>query len=131
MKKVLLDTNAYSKLRLSGGDIQKELEASDTVYISVVTIGELVTGFRNGTKFKENLEKLNSFLLKPNVEAVHISEETAEIYGGIFFELLKRGIPVPTNDAWIAANAIETGSKVITFDKHFTKIPGVRVWRGV
>ena len=61
MRKVLLDTNAYSKLRLSGGDIQKELEASDTVYISVVTIGELVTGFRNGTKFKENLEKLNYY----------------------------------------------------------------------
>ena len=128
MKKVLLDTNAYSRLRLRGGNVQKELESSDKVYISVVTIGELVTGFRNGTKFEDNLRKLNSFLLKPNVEAIHISEETAEIYGGIFYELLKKGTPVPTNDAWIAANAIEIGSKVITFDKHFLDIPGVRVW---
>jgi len=129
MKKVLPDTNAYSEFTRRGGDIQKEFESADKIYLSAIVLGELMSGFRKGARFEENIKYLNEFILKPNVEVISVTEETAEIYGGIKYELQKVGTPIPTNDIWIAANAIETGSKVITFDKHFIKIPGVRVWR--
>lgn len=131
MIKILPDTNAYSEFARHGGKVQKEFESSDIVYLSVIVIGGLISGFKKGTKFEENLKYLNEFIRKPSVEVVPATTETAEIYGGIKYELSKRGTPIPTNDIWIAANAIETGSVVITFDKHFLKIPGVRVWRGI
>lgn len=131
MKKVLPDTNAYSKFARVGGEVQEEFEFADKIYLSVIVLGELMSGFRKGTKFKQNLKHLNEFILKPNVEVIVVTEETAEIYGGLKYKLQKVGMPIPTNDIWIAANAIETGSKVITFDKHFAKIPEVRVWKEI
>jgi tRNA(fMet)-specific endonuclease VapC len=40
----------------------------------------------------------------------------------------KSGTPIPINDAWIAAHALETGSVLVTFDEHFTAVPGLRLW---
>ena len=40
----------------------------------------------------------------------------------------KAGTPIPINDVWIASHAMETGSVVITYDKHFNLVPGLRVW---
>ncbi len=51
---------------------------------------------------------------------------------GIFAEVkhaLKRaGTPLPLNDVWIAAQALETGAVVATFDAHFASISGLRRW---
>ena len=35
---------------------------------------------------------------------------------------------IPLNDIWIAAHAIETGAKLVTYDKHFRHIAGLRLW---
>ena len=43
-------------------------------------------------------------------------------------DLMSKGTPIPINDIWIAANCIETGSVLISYNKHFQKIPSVRLW---
>ena len=57
-----------------------------------------------------------------------VSQETAEIYSDIKMALKKKGTPIPLNDVWIAAHTVETGAKLITYDSHFLKVPGLRVW---
>ena len=45
--------------------------------------------------------------------------------------LRKKGKPIPTNDIWIAAQAMELGAKLVTFDGHFKEIAGLRLWEGI
>lgn len=82
----------------------------------------------NGSKEKYNKDVLSSFLSKPTVKLLNTTLETAELFGRIKAQLKKAGTPVPVNDIWIAAQGIESDSTIITFDKHFQKIPGIRVW---
>lgn len=128
MKKVLLDTNAYTKF-LSGDErVLEVLGKAETVYISVVVIAELLVGFKGGTKKAENQRLLDKFLHKSTVKVLNITTETAEIFSELQYKLKKSGNPLPINDVWIASSAVETGSIVITYDNHFRQIHSIRLW---
>ena len=71
---------------------------------------------------------MNRFLLKPSVKILNATSETAEVFGVLKQDLKKAGTPLPINDVWIAAHALETGSILITYDDHFKKIAGMRRW---
>ena len=77
---------------------------------------------------RENRMRLAEFLTKPTVRPLELSAETAEVYGQIKDALRRVGTPIPINDVWLSAQAIETGAVLITFDHHFSKVPGVRLW---
>jgi tRNA(fMet)-specific endonuclease VapC len=94
----------------------------------VVVLAELLFGFRGGTKRAENQKMLDKFLHKSTVSVLDVTVETAEIFSELQYSLKKDGNPIPVNDVWIAACAVESGSVVITYDNHFRKIPGVRLW---
>jgi tRNA(fMet)-specific endonuclease VapC len=128
MKKILLDTTAYSYLRNGNSDVLDAIAQAEQVYISIVTLGELYVGFRGGKKQKKNLRILNNFINSQSVNVLNTSNETAEFYAEIKINLKKAGTPLPTNDIWIAAHVFETGSTLITYDKHFQKIPGLMIW---
>ena len=98
------------------------------VYISVFVAGELYTGFRGGTKYRQNKSRFEQFLLKTTEEFFNATETTADIFGQLKNALKRAGTPLPINDIWIAAHAIETGSVLITYDRHFAKLPGLRLW---
>ena len=129
MKKIILDTNAYSKYILANKLVLDALIEADKVYISLIVIGELYAGFKGGNKEYQNINYLNKFLNKIFTSVLPLTRETAEIFGEIKSKLKKGGTPIPVNDIWIAAQAIETGSTLITFDKHFQNIPGLRLWK--
>jgi tRNA(fMet)-specific endonuclease VapC len=59
---------------------------------------------------------------------LNATSETAEIFGSLKNALRKAGTPLPINDVWIAAHGIETGSIIVTYDQHFRKILGIRLW---
>ena len=128
MKKILLDTNAYTRLLTGTEEVLDVVGAAETVYVSVFVLGELYAGFAGGSKEKENKETLQRFLLKPMVKILNATSETAEVFGSLKSTLRKAGTPVPINDLWIASHGIETGSTLITYDKHFEKIAGLRLW---
>ena len=131
MNPVLLDTNAYSQYNLGDKKVKKALEISEIIYFPTVAIGELYAGFLNGSLFEKNRAILMNFISDPKVELAEAQIKTALIYGNIYSELKKGGTPVSSNDIWIAACAIETGSTIVTYDKHFLKIPGVKVWKSL
>ncbi len=65
---------------------------------------------------------------KPTVSVADATHETAEVFGQVKDGLRRSGHPIPTNDVWIAAQALETGSVLVTYDAHFQAIPGLRIW---
>ena len=123
--RVLLDSNAYS--RLMRGDEQTATMVRDAteVLMSAVVIGELRYGFRNGSRFDRNATDLWSFLDNPYVSFVPVGSITADRYSRIAAALRARGNPIPTNDVWIAAHAMETGADLVSADRHFEAVDGI------
>ena len=128
MRNILLDTNAYVGYLRGDEQVLAYLGQAENVFMSVFVMGELYAGFRAGDKEKENKQSLEKFLEKSTVSVLEASQDTAEIFGLIKDSLRKTGHPIPVNDVWIAAHALETGSILLTFDRHFAFIPGLRVW---
>ena len=131
MRALLLDTNAYSKYLRGDPRILDALARAGLVYMSVFVLGELFAGYRSGSKEKANLRFLSAFLAKPVVRVLEATRETAEYFGLIKAALKKMGRPIPLNDVWIAAHALETGSVLVTYDAHFADVPGLRIWDGI
>lgn len=131
MKKIILDTNAYAGLLAGDQDVLSAISAAEIVYMSVFVLGELHAGFAGGAKKRENKDTLQRFLMKPSVKILNATTETAEVFGQVKFNLKRSGNPLPINDVWIAAHALETGSVVVTCDTHFKSIPGLRLWERV
>ncbi len=128
MKQILLDTNAYSRLLAGNQDVLDVVASAEVVFMSIFVLGELHGGFAGGSKKRENIRLLNRFLEKTTVKILNATWETAEIFGEIKNNLKQSGTPIPINDVWIAAHALETGSVVVTFDEHFKQVPGLRLW---
>jgi tRNA(fMet)-specific endonuclease VapC len=128
MKKILLDTNVYSRFLAGNEQVLNIISKADIVYMSLIVLGELYSGFKGGSKEAWNKELLQKFLDKPTVSILDATIETSEIFAEIKNTLKTSGNPIPINDIWIAAHSIETGSVLITFDLHFKKILGLRLW---
>jgi len=128
MKKILLDTSTYSRLRQGSQEVLDALNRADLVHVSVFVLGELYAGFKGGSKETANRELLDRFLKRATVRIVPATQETAEAFAEIKNTLKRAGTPLPLNDVWIAAHAVETGSVLVTFDTHFRRIPGLRLW---
>lgn len=123
--KLCLDTCAYSRLGLQPAGLMDCIDEAETVYLSSIVLGELFAGFSLGKREKENREALVRFLDLPAVEVVNIDAAIADRYGILIKILRKQGTPIPSNDIWIAASTLETGSRLVTYDSHFGCIPGL------
>lgn len=127
MRGVLIDTNIYSLALKGDGDVVRNMQRFELIAISVVSIGELLSGFKGGSREAKNREELYIFLDSPRVMPRPVDEETADIYASVLNNLRQQGTPIPTNDIWIAACAMQHGLKVYTRDRHFHAIPGIRM----
>lgn len=125
MSRLLIDTNIYSHALLGTADIVDQLRRAEEIFLCVITIGELLSGFKGGTREKENRKRLWLFLDSPRVRVLPIDDETADFYAETFHALKKIGRPIPTNDLWIGAVALQHGLKMFSRDRHFHYIPGL------
>ena len=128
MKAVVLDTSAFTALFRGDESILELLAKAECVYVSVIVIGELEAGFRGGSRYAENLALLERFLAKPTVEILAVGRDTGNCFGRIKSALKAKGTPIPINDVWLAAQCMETGAVLLTYDRHFAAIDGLRVW---
>lgn len=122
MSRILLDTSAYSAFMENHPDILREMGRADTVAITTVTLGELYVGFARGSREQANRAKLREFLESPRVDCLPITRTTAERYAVILKDLLTAGLPIPANDLWMAAVAMEHGLTVVTYDRHLERV---------
>lgn len=123
--KLLLDTNAYSALLRGSPAVARRVKKAHSIVFSSIVAGELIYGFRNGTRYEANREQLESFLANPYVTLLPVTLTTADRFGLIATNLRKNGTPIPVNDIWVAAHALETGADLLSFDTHFTQVAGL------
>ncbi len=125
MRRLLIDTNIYSYALKGDGDVVDVLRKAEEIGFSVISIGELLSGFKGGGRELKNREELETFLDSPRVVVYSVNEDTSEFYAEILHNLRKIGKPVPTNDIWIAAVAFQNGLQLFTKDTHFKTIAGL------
>ena len=121
-RKVMMDTSAYVAFLKGTPGVKEAVQQADEIVFNPVVLGELKAGFLLGKNEKRNRAILKDFLSSPRVTLVEIDEETSERYAVIVQSLRVRGTPIPTNDLWIAASAMQHGLKVLTTDKHYLNV---------
>jgi tRNA(fMet)-specific endonuclease VapC len=125
--RLLLDTSAYSAFMRGHEEIRAAVRTNEELFLNSIIIGELAAGFIKGNRRKKNEDELRRFLASPRVGLLDVTEDTAERYAVILNALWQAGTPIPTNDIWIAASAMEYGLRVLTTDDHYQKIPQIMV----
>ncbi len=123
--KVLLDTNAYTALFRGHSAVADRVRSAEQVLVSTVVAGELLFGFRNVARYEASRRDLERFLSTPYVRLLDVTFVTAERFGRIAAGLKRKGRPLPTNDVWVAAHAMESGAELLSFDRHFGEIDGL------
>ncbi len=125
MSRILLDTCALSELFRGHSGIREAVAIADQVGVNIVALGELLAGFRGGTRSEANRARLDEFLHEPRVRTIGIDAETADRYAQIHDSLRRAGTPIPTNDIWIAASAMQFGLRLVTTDRHYENVAQV------
>lgn len=127
MTRILLDTSAYSAFMLGHPEVKLALQRADEISLTPVVLGELLAGFIRGKWRKKNERELEAFLSSPRVQVVDVDADTAQRYAVILNALWKAGTPMPTNDIWIAASAMQHGLRLLTRDAHYRQVPQILV----
>ena len=123
--RILLDTNVI--IGLIGGETAAVslVAAANAVFVPSVAIGELYYGAYKSARVEENVERVDEFARARSI--LRCDTDTARIYGTIKSKLHAKGRPIPDNDIWIAAIAIQYSIVLATTDRHFDDVEGLRV----
>ncbi len=121
---MILDTNAISALGFGERAIATVVAKHSTLYVPTVVLGEYRYGILGSAKRVETEHWLNLFL--SDVEILDVRQTTAIRYAVIQRALRSAGTQIPTNDAWIAALALEHDLPLLSRDAHFDAVKGLR-----
>ena len=121
----LLDTNIAIALLDNELKVQQAMSKAEQVFLSPIVAGELYYGSLSSQRQKTNLTRLNSFV--ESIVSLVCDIDTAAIYGEIKSKLRSKGRPIPDNDLWIAAIALQYGLTLVTRDRHFAEVDGLNV----
>jgi len=116
----LLDTNIIIALFASEAAVQTNLANVSEVFISSIVVGELCYGARKSARTVENLERIDELVANSVVLGCEI--ETAHYYGKVKNQLRLKGRPLPENDIWISAIALQHKLLLVTRDAHFQNV---------
>ena len=125
MRRIAIDTNIYTSFKCNDPSVVEAFRDCDFIGVDIAVVAELFSGFSLGSKERRNRQELETFLNTPRVELLLHDLETAEYYALIVKRLKAKGKPIPTNDIWIAANAMKHGLALYSFDNHFEEIEGL------
>jgi tRNA(fMet)-specific endonuclease VapC len=123
----VLDANAYTAWKRGDAAVTDLVRRSEQLLVSSIVAGELLFGFRSGSRFERNRRELEDLLRSPYVSFLPVTLVTADRLARVATALRRNGRPIPTNDVWIAAHAMESGADLVSFDRHFGEIDGI-VW---
>jgi predicted nucleic acid-binding protein len=121
--RVALDTNRLTDYFRGDTELAEHLDVCDEVLIPLIVLAEIKAGFLGGNRHQNNEVVLRKFLAKPTVTVLMPGRETADHFAKLFVQLKRAGTPLPDNDMWIGALALEHDLTLITRDQHFDRIP--------
>jgi predicted nucleic acid-binding protein len=120
----MLDTNALSAFVDGDPAVGDILRQQARVAIPVIVLGEFrygIAGSRHRSSYEEWLENHLAYF-----DVLSVTTNTTVAYAALRVALKKAGRPIPANDAWIAALAMEHRLPVLSRDTHFAAVPGLR-----
>jgi tRNA(fMet)-specific endonuclease VapC len=118
--RLLLDTNAVITLFRDDPSAKDKLKDADEVFLPSIVLGELLYGALRSGRKEENVARCRRFAAANTV--LSCDAATAEEYALIENGLRVRGTPIPDNDVWISALALQHGLAVLTRDGHFGSV---------
>ena len=121
--RIALGTNRYSDLCRGLPDVVALVGHAEVVFLPFVVVGELRAGFSVGRRGAENERVLRRFLGKPGVSVLFADDQTTHHYAAAYRHLRHQGTPIPTNDLWIAALALQHDLALCARDRHFDMLP--------
>ena len=121
---MILDTNALSAFVDGDPAIGEVMRQQARASIPVIVLGE----FRYGIAQSRHRVSYEQWLLVqlPHFDVLPVTDETAIAYAALRVTLKKNGTPIPANDAWIAALALQHRLPVLSRDQHFDAVPQIR-----
>lgn len=122
---LLLDSSVVIRHFRGGKDLLGALGDFEVFYLPYVALAELYAGAYRSLRAERNLQQISSFL--DAVDVLLPDEETPLVYGRIASELAQKGTPIPQNDIWIAAIALQTGLPLAMEDNHFRTVSALNL----
>jgi len=121
--KCLLDTSVIIHTFKNNADIKARLSTFSEIFVPSIAAGELFYGAYCSANIKKHLDQSHKFL--QNYAILIPDLATADLYGSIKAALKYKGKPIPENDIWIAAIAVQYELPLFTSDKHFKEIENI------
>lgn len=122
--RVLLDTNRVIDYLAGAPDIDRIISQASDVFLSAVVFGEMPYGALNSTHVERNVAIVRR--LVDHFTILDCDQSTALTYAELKVALRKKGRPIPDNDLWIAATALQHGLTLATRDEHFSVVENLR-----
>lgn len=119
----LLDSSVVIRHFRLGGETSTRLESFTELYLPSIALGELYAGACRSARPDKNLAQIEEFLA--SVTVLPSDEAVALHYGRISAGLAAKGTPIPQNDMWIAACAMQWNLTLATTDQHYSLIEGL------
>jgi predicted nucleic acid-binding protein len=121
---MILDTNALSAAADDDPAIIPLLARADQIAIPVIALGEYLYGIAESRHRASYAEWLKGLL--HDCLVLDANEPTTHYYAEITLELKQKGRPIPTNDIWIAALCRQHSLPLLSRDRHFDLVPGIK-----
>lgn len=122
--RALLDTSVIVEMLRGEPRAAARVRDLDEAFTSVVVIGEFLYGARRSANSEANLARIAEFA--SSITALPTDRMTAEAYARIKDGLRKKGRPIPDNDLWVAATAVQNGLTLLSRDAHFDEVEEVK-----
>lgn len=97
----------------------------EILYLPHTALAELYYGAFRASDVEQKVRQVGAF--RESVEILFADDFTAQIYGRVAARLAEAGTPIPQNDIWIAASALQHGLPLATSDRHFERVAGLQV----
>ncbi|MGD1862093.1 MAG: type II toxin-antitoxin system VapC family toxin [Leptolyngbyaceae cyanobacterium] len=120
----MLDTNIVIALFANDATVKSNLVQASEIFLPSIAVGELCYGARKSRRVEANLSRVDELIASSTI--LGCDAETAQQYGEVKNKLRLAGRPIPENDLWIAALALQHALILATRDVHFQGIEGLQ-----
>ena len=121
---MVLDTNALSGVADGNPRALEIIAAAERIAVPVIVLGEYRLGIAQSRHRNEYEEWLREWVAA--VTVLDVDRDTTYVYAKIGLELKKIGKPIPSNDLWIAALCGQHSLPLLSRDRHFDVVPGLK-----
>ncbi len=125
-RKYLIDSNVIIDHIGGHKRIPEIVSGAESMFVSQIAIAETKVGCVDMARGRKDRAALDAFLRLPNVVEITLTPATTDLYAKVFRSLREAGRPIPVNDIWLAAQALEHGAVLVSRDRHFEAVANLQ-----